>query len=952
MPGFPTSTAAAAPAGGSSIASGVVQLLRSPTDPTGLPTSIVSGLASTDSATQLTAIAELRAFVRSFFFLDIQQYCFVITIATAGIICAILLIGIPVVLHRFYHDRLTVFRLERRMQGLYIIPNAINCFLLLEGAYGVLTVAFNFIFWQLFHQHVESFVKWFQPFRLLIWIFLYIGAFLTGWGSFYTAPGALDKPTAARHKLRAKGHLPWPMIVNLSCLGTPVALIISLIPPVCLSSVTMVRAFHKYKDWDHSLQVLLDSTPAGSLIDPTAVNEFRAQAFAIFKQWTLSYYYIDIGYLLWSFWALLFLAFYVPAGGVLVFLLFRQVRRQKAVLFSYQRKLEIEQAQEGRQTEISVLTSEQAGQGAEQHAVQMQDNRALQPHVEAERRQRPAHRLTTNPSSRYIWSAADPSSRIGAPLEHIYEDRGASDGSEGTGPSGATVSFKGSHEIIGLESALRHEPPASHRVHGALTPEAVSGMGHAVSLAEEGDKSSTAHGQDTGSTPLTPRTLKAPSMFRKLMRFETASSNNSKEAAKRRRLSVLGGPLARYKYLRRCLVNLLILYFGIISAACFFGAVTIYLAAVEYEHALQGPEALSHPIEVAETTVCLVSAVFGALTIGSIIFRNFDNPLPETSQNSDGEVGGMRRRFQRNTLKTFNSGAANASATHRGAVAHDKTRTLPAVPESVDLEASMSMAQSRPHMALDTSMKFAMTEQSGLPGGFVIRPDDQLGSVVSAGDTPEMEDASRSGFYDSTGRMARTKPLPLRPAHIPRALLARERDATMSVPQDVTESFGLTSVPMIAVNSDLGRSCQGSVEREEAVEVEQQLQNTLDSTAGAGASASAVAAYPSFDQGVLETERESTSPRVTVAPSSTRRSTDARSKSPVLKRYSRLSDNADSETPASKIAREWAQSQYLSAPLPVTPTEGEARSEEEEEQIISSPAGSNAKVDESHGVGL
>ena len=127
--------------------------------------------------------------------------------------------------------------------------------------------------------------------------------------------------------------------------------------------------------------------------------------------------------------------------------------------------------------------------------------------------------------------------------------------------------------------------------------------------------------------------------------------------------------MSRYKYLRRCLVNLLILYFGIISAACFFGAITIYLAAVEYEHALQGPAAVAHSIAIAGSTAAWVSAVFGVLTIGSIIFRNFDNPQPESSQNS-GEGGGMRRRFNRNASRTNHSGSEGAEQAQEARFAH------------------------------------------------------------------------------------------------------------------------------------------------------------------------------------------------------------------------------------------------------------------------------------------
>ncbi|GAC94634.1 hypothetical protein PHSY_002207 [Pseudozyma hubeiensis SY62] len=825
MPWLSASNADALGGEPSRVASQVVQLLRGPSQPSDFPASIVFGLSSTNATAQRAAIAELRSYIHRLFFLDLKPYFFISSVASAGIIALLIVIGFPVVLHRLFHGRLYPFRLERRAQGSYLVPNAINCFLLLEGVYGILTVAYNFVVWQLFSNHHQSYMNIWQASRSLIWIPLYMGAFLTGWGSFYTAPGALDKPTAAASRLSGRGRMPWPVIVNLACWGVPVALIVSLLPPVCLSSVKMVDTYHAYQDWDRRLEALLNRTAVGSLVDQAMVNDYRSQAYAIFTGWTRSYYYVDIAYLLWGVWAILFLVFYVPAGGVLVFLLYRQVTRQKVILLSYQRKLEEQLAHEERQTHVTVLSGEHARLGRPQNG----------------------------------WTPPNATSRIGAPLEDIYEDHGASDDSRGTGRSGG----KNGHDAIGLESALRQEPPASHQVHGARTP----GAGQVTSLAEEAEATAPA------VIPVPPR---RPSTFRKLMKLETGTSTRS---TKRKRISITGGPMSRYRYLRRCLVNLLILYFGIISAACFFGAITIFLAAVEYEHALKGPDEITKPIGIAQATVAWVSAVFGFLTIGSIIFRNFDNPEPEASQNS-GEGGGIRRRFVRNTSKT--QGSASGGAGEQGAVAveHEKTRTLPAVPESVDLEASMmSGVQSRPNMAMNTAMKFSMAEQTSRPGGFVIRPDDQLASMMSA------EETSRSGHFESVGRMAdKSRVGVLRAPPATRAWIGREREATMSIPQDVTESFGVGSLPMIAVGS------HQSGERFE----------TGDTT---------LKEYPSFDPHVLKAQPEA----------GAKEEEEAAPRSPVLKRSSKRADSVGMETPAKRIAREWAQTQYMAQPLPQTP---------------------------------
>lgn len=846
MPSVPVSTVAAGPA----FVPHIRQLFRGPTLPNQFPASITSGLSSSDVTAQQAAIAELRTFIYRLFFLDLKPFTKVSALVTAGIIGLLIIVGVPVLIHRLYHKRLAVFRIERRTQGLYIVPNAINCFLILEGIFGVVTIAFNVVFWRLFNDHEAEMVKWFQPFRSLSWIPLYLGAFMTGWGSFYSAPGALDKPTASNKKTSAKGHLPWPMIVNCACLGTPVLLMISLIAPVSLSSVKMVDAFKGYKAWDASVQIMLDGTAAGGLIDQAALNEMRTQAYGIFTTWTRSYYYIDIGFVLWAFWAILFMVFYIPAGGVLVYLLYVQLKKQKMILNSYQQKVGVRQAQEPKLPPVSVLTSGQHG------GVQAPTN-----------------------------------TRLGAPLEDIYEERKGSTNGGSDGTEGHTLSLKGEGgDMFGLESALRQEPPASFAVHGAEEPGLASraaGM-QVMSLMEEG---STAIA--TSSPPLTP---KSQFSFRKLMRKDTHTSNKSRgqarapaaaSAAKQssKRVSITAGPMSRYKYLRRCLVNLLILYLGIIAASFFFGAVTIYLAAVEYEHALRGPDALAKTITVASMTVVWVSAIFGALTIGSIIFRNFDNPNPEVSQGSGGaEGGGMRKRFTRNTSKVAEEGEGM-----RSPVMGEKTRTLPAVPESVDMEASMGdVTRSRPRMAGDTEVKFA----SHRAGGFVISPDDYLASVMSGGDSPEGEAGMSSIGNHGASRLA------LRPPPVVRSWLGRgEREATMSIPQDVTESFGLTSMPMVRLPTE---------ERDQTLDTDPQGHfRTTDST---------LAAYPSFDPRILKQAQHFHSQDEPPQPKTPT--------SPIIKRQSRLSYSSEPETPASKIAREWAQAQYLATPLPQTPTLG------------------------------
>lgn len=879
MPWLPRSTTSVPPIDAPHAGSSILQLFRGPTQPDAFPASIVSGLSSSDSVSQLTAIAELRDYMRRLFFLEINDFVLVSTLVTAGILALLIVIGIPVIIHRVYHKRLAVFRIERRTQGLYIVPNAINCFLLLEGIYGVVTIAFNAVFWRLYHDQDGVMVKYFQSFRILAWIPLYLGAFFTGWGTFYSAPGALDKPTAAKYKTSARGRVPWPMIVNLSCLGTPIILIISLLAPVILASNQMVDAFSSYKRWDQTFQMLIDASPVGELVDQSTINGLSSQAFTIFTSWTKSYYYSHIAYTIWCVWSVLFLVFYVPAGGFLVYLLFRQLRKQKAILLSHQQKIAKQPPQDAKMEQVHVLTGDSAHLQASRHGGR--------------------------------------SSRYGAHLRDIHEDRPASGGSGSAGNSGATASYKGSRDLLGLESALNQGPPASYQVHGALTPGVGSQAAQMVSLADELDQESSSIEKRTSSPPLTPRT---PSTFRKLIRMDTRLSSHrsgqrSPKASKPKRISITGGPMSRYKYLRRCLVNLLILYFGIIVAAVFFNEATFYLAVLDYRSALKGPDAMAKTITVAEGTVIWATAVFGVITIGSIIFRNFDNANPDASQNSGDKA--PKRRFTRNTTQPVESGPVGpeSGAGARSPAMQEKTRTLPAVPESVDLEASMiSVTRSRPRMANDSPVKFTVAEHSQHDGGFVIRPDDPLASVMSTDITPEREEGPHSSYLNARGRGGPLRP----PPAVVRLWPGRERDALASFPQDVT----LNSMQFGMMSSHLERSRHSPGEQDPAVDPAGFFRPN-DTT---------LAAYPSFDPQVIKQEQDVATKRTRQPSNEPREEVLA---SPVLKRRSRLSESVD-DTPASRIAREWAQSQYLTTPLPETPTVGGGRSVDAE--TLASPA--------------
>ncbi len=129
---------------------------------------------------------------------------------------------------------------------------------------------------------------------------------LDGWEVFYTAPVPSTNPLL--HATRPVQRPPLLASHRQPELpGTPLALIISLLPPVTLSSIKMTRTFHSYKIGINNCNDWSTRRLPVPLIDPTVVQRYRSQGYNIFSNWTKSYYYVDIAYVLWGFWALLFL---------------------------------------------------------------------------------------------------------------------------------------------------------------------------------------------------------------------------------------------------------------------------------------------------------------------------------------------------------------------------------------------------------------------------------------------------------------------------------------------------------------------------------------------------------------------------------------------------------------------------------------------------------------------
>lgn len=147
------------------------------------------------------------------------------------------------------------------------------------------------------------------------------------------------------------------------------------------------------------------------------------------------------------------------------------------------------------------------------------------------------------------------------------------------------------------------------------------------------------------------------------------------EARKRvnRKPSSHSSPTSRYRYIRRCFVNLTILYIGITLGATVFLVIAARLAAKLYQSVLTGPQGLTDIVYQSHIPTAWGAVVFGSATIGSIFVRHFD---PASGNDCMKSPVVKKKRVG----KSLGMGL---SSKERELSPHERTRTLPPVPESV-----------------------------------------------------------------------------------------------------------------------------------------------------------------------------------------------------------------------------------------------------------------------------
>lgn len=106
------------------------------------PSNITAALAQNPPSA--AALQDLSGFMKLFFYPPISDsiwICFLTGLLYLGLL---IIAGLGIAVYRLRQGRFWIIRLERRARGLYILPNALNAFLLFElgfcfawGIYGI-----------------------------------------------------------------------------------------------------------------------------------------------------------------------------------------------------------------------------------------------------------------------------------------------------------------------------------------------------------------------------------------------------------------------------------------------------------------------------------------------------------------------------------------------------------------------------------------------------------------------------------------------------------------------------------------------------------------------------------------------------------------------------------------------------------------------------------------------
>lgn len=222
-----------------------------------------------------------------------------------GIISFLLLICVAVVMHRLLCGRAWLFKLWHVGGGTFVIPNAVLAFLLLEGLFGMLWIAYAII--TLEHYRYHNFQRSYFAWRTLIWTILWTGCWWTSFGLLSVFPDALTLKTKGR---RQKRLILSPAVFNIACWGVPLLQYASILPLVILDSRDNAAAAAGFETWLDDVQVTLKGAVPDAIF-----AQLRSRAMHLWLDMTEVYWYFGVILACLCGWSIVALLVFVPVGA-------------------------------------------------------------------------------------------------------------------------------------------------------------------------------------------------------------------------------------------------------------------------------------------------------------------------------------------------------------------------------------------------------------------------------------------------------------------------------------------------------------------------------------------------------------------------------------------------------------------------------------------------------------
>ncbi|PWN24206.1 hypothetical protein BCV69DRAFT_23026 [Microstroma glucosiphilum] len=272
------------------------------------------------------ALQELLDFMSGFFYLRLTRAFYIGFVVGLSILAVTVLTGLGVCAHRLKQRKLWFLRFERRARGLYIVPNALNAFMLCEISFGVAWILYGTNIYLAYAKRYTWFHTQLEAFGIFLWFSLYLGVLCAAVGSFFSVPGALDGGSGSAptlfHQIMGR-----PMVINTISVGLPV-LLLSFLTPVCvLAQKARTRQYNHFGDFASRIE---DTITTDSLTSASALS-YLSEASLIWSQ-SAEQRWTSIGFAGWAAFYGVLLIYYLVTGGYMLLVIKRQVDASKVLV--------------------------------------------------------------------------------------------------------------------------------------------------------------------------------------------------------------------------------------------------------------------------------------------------------------------------------------------------------------------------------------------------------------------------------------------------------------------------------------------------------------------------------------------------------------------------------------------------------------------------------------------